>query len=359
METPQCSVHERSDVVRAGWYGRPGHRRQRWLCRPDSGDCHRFTEVLPRIVGAPVTVRVGAERVTTLAPGEGQPAPRLYGFTTKQVARALVLVAGGTSYRQTAAEVRREAGRELGAATTTGSTGRVLAAPTRHGQLVSDWVDVFAPVIWEAYAPTSWPPTLLLDDAEFRLARPGVPRGVLAFVVLVALGFTTAGGPLVVAIEAVPRSTVPAWEAFLRRLDGAPETVVTSRVKAKRAVAGLWPPPGGYVRDLPSSQWHLVTTRAPQGPPSSGPLEQFLGRLGDTVGHRAARLTNKARADALLTLLAAKQNGWANEDTWAELIGLYLLARRGRPGDQREHTDPAGGPSLRASLRRATATDDS
>src|SRR5665647_2105687 len=40
-----------AEVVRAGWYGQSGHCRQRWWCR-GSGERHRFTEVVPRIVDA-------------------------------------------------------------------------------------------------------------------------------------------------------------------------------------------------------------------------------------------------------------------------------------------------------------------
>ncbi len=39
--------------MRAGWYGKAPHRRQRWLCTPSNGDVpHRFTPVLTR-QGAP------------------------------------------------------------------------------------------------------------------------------------------------------------------------------------------------------------------------------------------------------------------------------------------------------------------
>jgi len=54
-------------------------------------------------VDVTVRGRVCEECTTRLEPWEGQPAPRLYGFTAKQVATALVLVAGGASYRATAA----------------------------------------------------------------------------------------------------------------------------------------------------------------------------------------------------------------------------------------------------------------
>jgi hypothetical protein len=69
------------------------------------------------------------------------------------------------------------------------------------------------------------------------------------------------------------------------------------------------------------------------------------------------RLTNKTRTDALLKLLAAQRNGWANETAWAERIREHLLARRGRAPDQRQHTDPAAEPSLRAPLPQPAIVD--
>jgi hypothetical protein len=386
--------------------------------RPGSGERHRFTELLPRIVDVTVSERVCEECTTRLEPWEGQPSPRLYGFTAKQVAKALVLVAGGASYRATAALIRRDAGRELGTAARRDRSGRPLAPPNQHGQLVSDWVEVFAPVIWASYAPTSWPAAVLLDEDEFRFCRPGAARGVLAFVTLAAVGYTRQGLPFVTAIEAVPRCTVPAWQAFLSRLDGTPELIVTDGGLARRAAERLWPLPGAtQVPELRRCEWHLarnitqslpqdvqrdradpihhliagaqlspsgwqalhdeitsralvggylaavkvisakdtqvrhqIATRTLSGPHSTGPLEQFFHHLDATIGDRAARLTNKTRADALLKLVAAQRNGWANETAWAERIREHLLARQGRAPDQRQHTDPAAEPSLRAPL---------
>ena len=83
-----------------------------------------------------------------------------------------------------------------------------------------------------------------------------------------------------------------------------------------------------------------------------------LGAVGSAGGvDRAARLTNKTRTDALLKLLAAQRNGWANETAWAERIREHLLARRGRAPDQRQHTDPAAHPSLRAPLPQPAIVD--
>ena len=193
MEIPGCPVpeHARSVVTRDGWYGRVGQRRQRWRCTPTTGKAHRFTEVLPRIVSG------GEEHVcpdcaTALEPWEGQPAPRLYGFTARDVAAALAMVAGGASYRQAAEAIRIRAGRALsmepgrsparptGAKAQKGQRlrkGKVLQPANRHPQLISDWVEVFAPMIWSAYAPSAWPAAVAIDEMEFRFGRAAQAPG--------------------------------------------------------------------------------------------------------------------------------------------------------------------------------------
>ncbi len=54
------------------------------------------------------------------------------------------------------------------------------------------------------------------------------------------------------------------------------------------------------------------------GPRSTGAVEEFFRQLENTIGDRARRMTNKTRTDALLKLVAARRNGWADETTWAE-----------------------------------------
>src|SRR5262245_28240154 len=118
MERPPCpDGHRGSRVLRDGWFGKPGQRRQRWRCVRGAGDdqvFHKFFEPLPRLV------RHGDEEghacpecATQLEPWEGQPAPRLYGFTARDVALTLTWVAGGSTYRDASARIRTRAGREL------------------------------------------------------------------------------------------------------------------------------------------------------------------------------------------------------------------------------------------------------
>lgn len=437
MEIPPCPEHERSIVVRAGWYGREGQRRQRWKCTPVTGEVHRFAEVLPRIVSGSAE-HVCPDCATSLEPWEGQPAPRLYGFTARDVAAALAMVAGGASYREVAEAIRIRAGRPLSAAPRRtpskrkGKQGKALQPSNRHPQLISDWVEVFAPMIWAAYAPTVWPTSVAIDEMEFRFGRAGKPRGDKAFSVLAAVGYDTfqqsPGRPYVAAIEAVPNADIPAWTTLLGSLEGRPGWVVGDGGVPLRAATATWS--GGDPSSLEINlgeqrglqtwrcEWHLAhnisqalpteitrdrTDRIhklipaavqslqgwqklcdelskrsrrdgschgaitvmlnirpvvavqdgvePAGPRSTGAVEEFFRQLDNTIGDRASRMTNKTRTDALLKLIAARRNGWADETAWAELIRDHLATSNGRAPDQRRHVDSRSEPSLRPTPR--------
>lgn len=397
-------------MVRGGWYGREGQRRQRWWCHPKTGEPHRFTETLPRIVAATGDRHACPECSTTLEPWEGQPAPRLYGFTAKDIAWALTQVAEGATYRATAAAVRERAGRPLDARPGKSASGRALPPATQHGQLVSDWVEVYAPVIWSHYAPKTWPSEVLLDEDTVKFTRPGSPAGILAFYVVAAMGYQDNGRPYVAAVEAIPQLRQAAWTRFLRTLDGQPQWVVTDGGGpvlggARRAWpdAELWRCEWHLARNLHSTlpervrtdpehplrplltacqtssqawETYLQALRAHAGeagfagaiksatrldplirfqagsrpddlPLSTGPLEQFFNTSGQVIGKRASTMTNKARADALLKLIAARRNGWVNTEKWARILRDHLTDRRGRASLQRRRTDVRSSPSLR------------
>jgi hypothetical protein len=370
---------------------------------------HKFFEPLPRLVREGEGGHACPECATRLEPWEGQPKPRLYGFSAREVALTLTWVATGTSYRDASARIRTRAGRELDTAPThQRQPGKAYpVAPNRHGQLASDWTETFARVLWEAYAPAEWPATVLLDEDELRYARAGRPRGVKAFYVLGAMGYDRLNRPYVAALEAVPRTGLAAWSMFLASLPGAPSWVVSDRGWPRNAAMTWWstatPTPDFRVcewhlarnldKALPTSlakddpfrdrvragfrdatawgalrdelqaagygnamtYWHGIdapvraqmATRVPGRPNSTGPLEEFFHQLDRTIGDRAARMTNKSRADALLKLLAMARNGWVDEIRWAELIRDYLATRAGLAPDQRRHTDSRRHPSLR------------
>ena len=197
----------RAGCGRVGTGGRGHTRRQRWLCTPIDGSApHRFTEVLPRLAGTDGSC---AECATSLEPWEGQPAPRLYGFSVRTVAAALARVAGGASLRETAEKVRRvDTGRQPAPTLVRRKDGKRRKAavdPLRHGQLISDWVSVFAPIIWAANAPTR-----LAGAGGAR--RPRLPwRGHAqqrarraAVLVLGAVGYAAPGArPKITGLQAV------------------------------------------------------------------------------------------------------------------------------------------------------------
>lgn len=389
-----------------------GPRRQRWWCEPKTGERHRFRETLPRIVGHDVQGHTCPECASRLAPWEGQPAPRLYGYAVRDIAWALARVSEGLPYRSAAAEVRVRANRPLETEVPRDAKGKRLGpAANDHGQLVSDWVDVYAPVIWDAYAPTAWPKEAILDEDEMRYSVPGKARGELAFLVLAVMGRTGVGRPYVASIEAVPRATSGAWAKHLRRLDGAPEVYVTDGGGAVAVATGkAWPAaearrcefhlsrnlrvalPSKVARDFQDplhaslrgavsslGAWEdfsrelnargakepgfmnsmtlaakldrvvqgQLLTRSPFGVNSTGPLEQFYRDLENNIGDRAGRMTNKRRADALLMLLAARNNRWGSEQEWADVIRKHLATAKGMAREQRQHTDPKNAPSLR------------
>ena len=108
---------------------------------------------------------------------EGPHAARKYQFVAREIAEALVAVGAGSAYRD-AALVARERARRLRADPDTGELWF-----TRHGSLVMDWVEVFAPVVFEAHRPREWPASgsLLLDDLPFRVRDPDSGRHRIAF----------------------------------------------------------------------------------------------------------------------------------------------------------------------------------
>jgi hypothetical protein len=61
------------------------------------------------------------------------------------------------------------------------------------GQLVANWVEVFAPGILAARAEHTWRDTLLLDSTDFRFTDPKIGRLTVAFNVFAAYGYRAVG----------------------------------------------------------------------------------------------------------------------------------------------------------------------
>ena len=273
--------HAGSRVHFDGHYGKPGHRRQLYRCVPANGDrSHRFTEVLPR-EEAWHDACEACERPVHLH--EGPHAARHYQFVARGIAETLVAVGAGTTYRQ-AGLVARERARRL---RTDPNTGK--ARITRHGQLAMDWVEVFAPVVFEAHRPRSWPATgsLLLDDLPFSVRDPATGRFRIAFKVFCAVGFEH-DRPKLWRIQAFAEATQANWEAFLRGLEGAPERVVCDNHSGlNAAVRAAFPRAELYL-----CEWHL---------------RHALERLMDKI-HRSEP-EHRASIDALLPRVEAAFTG--------------------------------------------------
>ena len=238
--------HAGSRVRFDGRYGPPGHRRQYYKCIPANGDRpHRFTEVLPREESWEDACGL-CER--DVAFHEGPHAARWYEFVARGVAEALQMVGAGSAYRDTAL-VARERARRL---RTDPATGELRFS--RHGSLVMDWVEVFAPVVFEPHRPRAWPAggSLLLDDLPFRVRDPETGRHRIAFRIFAAMGYQ-AGRPKLWRLQAFTSKSQADWEAFLGALDGAPPRVVCDNDHGLTgAVRARFPDAELYL-----CEWHL------------------------------------------------------------------------------------------------------
>jgi hypothetical protein len=238
--------HAGSRVRFAGYNGPRGHRRQRYWCVPANGDRpHRFSEALPREESWADACEA-CEREVDLH--EGPHAARKYQFVARGIDEALVMVGAGSTYRD-AALVARERAKRLRSEPGTGELRF-----SRHGSLVMDWVEVFAPVVFEPYRPRAWPASgsLLLDDLPFRVRDRETGRHRIAFRIFCAMGYE-AGRPRLWRLEAFTSKSQADWEAFLGALDGAPPRVVcdndhglTGAVRARFPQAELY-----------LCEWHL------------------------------------------------------------------------------------------------------
>jgi hypothetical protein len=271
--------HVGSRVRFDGRYGKPGHRRQLYRCVPANGDRpHRFTELLPREEAWHDDCEA-CERPVHVH--EGPHAARSYQFVARGIAEALVAVGAGATYRQ-AALVARERARRLRADPETGEPRM-----TRHGQLVADWVEVFAPVVFEPHRPSGWPTagSLLVDDLPFSVRDPATGRFRIAFRVFCAAGFEQ-GRARLWRVEAFPDASQANWETFLRALEGSPPRVVCdNHFGLKGAVRATFPEAELYL-----CEWHLRHA-----------LERLMAKIRQSDEHRGAIDALLPRVEAAFT----------------------------------------------------------
>lgn len=157
------------------------------------------------------------------------------------------MVGAGSTYRD-AALVARERAKRLRA----GPDGEPRFS--RHGSLVMDWVEVFAPVVFEPCRPRVWPETgsLLLDDLPFRVRDPGTGRTRVAFRIFAAMGYED-GRAKLWRLEAFTTKSQADWEAFLGALPGLPVRVVCDNdLGLTHAIGARFPGAELYL-----CEWHL------------------------------------------------------------------------------------------------------
>jgi hypothetical protein len=256
------------------------------MCVPSNGDePHRFTEALPR-EEAWADACESCER--DVGSHEGPHAARHYQFVARGIAEALVMVGAGQTYRA-AGLVSRERARRLREDPDSGEPRF-----SRHGSLVMDWVEVFAPVVFEAYRPRAWPTggSLLLDDLPFRVSDRRTGRQRVAFRVFCAAGYER-GRLKLWHMQAFTSKSQADWETFLGALDGVPPRVVCDHdIGLTRAVGSRFPDAELYL-----CEWHLRHA-----------LERLLAKV------RAEQPQHRETIDGLLAGIEAAFTGpffWA------------------------------------------------
>ncbi len=261
-----------------------------------------FTELLPREESWQSSCE-HCER--SVERREGPQAPRRYQFVAKGIAEALQAVGAGSSYMR-ASRVTRDRARRF---RLDGETGELRESA--HGQLVADWVEVFAPVVFEPFRPAAWPAegSLLLDHLPFRvraLDREGrrIPAGRVAFDVFCGVGFS-AGRPRLWLAQAFASAQPADWSAFLGSLPGEPERIVCDAHGGMlAAIAARWPQ-----AELQQCEWHLqhalerLLAKEARNAPSEELRELREGAQGALAGpsawHRFVRAARVSENESL------------------------------------------------------------
>lgn len=256
-----------------------------------------FTELLPREESWRGTCEYCEREVERR---EGPKAPRHYQFVARGIAEALGAVGAGATYMQ-ASRVARDRARRFRCDAGTGELRE-----SDHGQLVADWVELFAPVVFAPHAPSAWPAagSLLLDHLPFRvraLDEGGrrIPGGRVAFDVFCAVGHW-AGRPRLWRAEAFSSAHPTNWSVFLGSLPGEPKRIVCdAHGGLLQAIAARWPQ-----AELQHCEWHLQHA-----------LERLLAkRAGDNP------------SDELKQLQARAQGALAGPCGWQAFVGAARFA---------------------------------
>src|SRR5680860_1885355 len=233
-----------------------------------------------------------------------------------------------------------------------------------HGQLLADWVEVFAPVVFQPFRPTAWPThgSLLLDHLPFRVraldpSGRRIPAGKVAFDVFCGVGFV-AGKPKLWLTEAFTSANPANWSAFLGSLPGYPERALVGPsswhrfVRAAKAAENesldRWIAVNQGTIETQFARRALTPHRALDMPLTTAALDQITRPISAALYPRRYALKNRERLNRLLMLLQLHINGDDDVQAYARAIRLHLEANGGRPlAHRRALTDPLNSPSLR------------
>lgn len=403
-DRPSCPEHPGSKVWLDGYYGAEGHKRKRYKCVLPNGARHVFTEKLPRLCYPEDQVCEECER--SVPHMHGPTHPRHFHFQSRQIAKALVEVGQGKAYRDVAKTIRREANRSMTVMNWAGQP-----EPVKWGNMIHDWVEIFAPLIHEElFQITHWPKIVLIDELPYR--RPArrshgqaIPGGKPFFSILGAVGYTYSRKPFVLRFEAVPTPSRTNWMNFLSHFEGMPERIVCDQAMTiTSAIWGRWAKPNTPF--IHYCHWHLqrkikqtiprnrqvvgdplwdtfqkafwspaefddfiaVAEKVPRmiawiiknagvvraqiekkvHPYSTGPLEERLRVLGSHFKDRYPSFANRERLNRALMLMQLEMNGQRSETRYARIIRDHLEANDGIAPLRRQILDAKGTSSLRA-----------
>jgi hypothetical protein len=357
--------HEGRRVMKDGVYGNPP--RQRYRCvgevvNPATGSTspfHRFT-LSPEAAIGPCDVCGSGEQHAA-----GPLLSRRYAFPVEEIAAAFIAVGSGASYARAADRARL-------------SLGRRRLDGERGGALVAEWLDLFGPVIVDAYAETAWPETLVLARIAFTSKKPREGGDRVAFSVLGAYGASAgARRGRVWALQASHSAEKSDWVEFLRSLDvsGAPRVVLADGEEViGEAVHQVWP--ASVDQDItlpmctkhqsargrrprPTSRTGRVITAIPTSSASQFSLPTYhsttglrtaLARVSDILEPRSFGLRNKRRTNLALGLIRLHLNNMDIDRQYNKLLHEYIESAVELPR-QRGGKDAGSGPRTDAAAR--------
>lgn len=260
----RCAEHSGSMVARWGTNNRAGARHQRYRCRPaNTSEEHTFTLTLPRAAVAHDPKWSTSDAVKNphrgaTASGRGQTA------TTETVAEGLQQLAMGNSYAQVGNWARsqrpmrlkhpkheeeaepkkkgRPSKKKPVVVATSTATKRKKNLRTNYWQTGADWVEMFSPVLWNAWqeelskepVPTL-PRVLVLDDIPFYAgaAPSGRSNSAMVFSALVATEYYQAAPDSsryrqrVRLVRAYPTHNGDAYELLVLESGVVPDVIVS------------------------------------------------------------------------------------------------------------------------------------